>query len=98
MTGGLCCDEGIPDPSGTCKALNLNSYGCYGLSNGEGLPGQTAGCDLSKEDGFPIGRKVEAFVPGSGDGTVKKVIEWTIARPFRGHAGDNMVGFIGCAA
>ncbi|KAK1984507.1 hypothetical protein LZ30DRAFT_431619 [Colletotrichum cereale] len=84
-TGNICCDSGITDPSGTCKGMNLNSYTCINLFNDQGaLPGafnSKGGCDRSPP--FPIGRQVKAFVPGA----VKKPLA----------AGDNAVGFIGCA-
>ncbi|KAK1976805.1 hypothetical protein LZ30DRAFT_733637 [Colletotrichum cereale] len=88
--GNLCCDQGIADPSGTCKAMNLNAYGCSDIANdGRAVPGadgSRGGCDRVPQ--FPIGRNVLGFVEGSGNGTVKK--------PLGGN--DNLVGFIGCAA
>ncbi|KAK1978177.1 hypothetical protein LZ30DRAFT_729726 [Colletotrichum cereale] len=88
-TGDLCCDKGIEDPNGFCKGMNLNAYGCCDVPNRPEDPNSpnakfNIGCDGLPDD-FPVGRTVVASVPGS---VVKKFV-----RP-----GDNMIGFVGCAA
>ncbi|KAK1985330.1 hypothetical protein LZ30DRAFT_649929 [Colletotrichum cereale] len=85
-TGEICCDAGIADPSGTCKGMNLNAYGCINLENdGDAEPGAftgKGGCDRSPTT-FPTGRNVKAFVPVE----VRKSLG----------GNDTAVGFIGCA-
>ncbi|KAK1976806.1 hypothetical protein LZ30DRAFT_733639 [Colletotrichum cereale] len=92
--GEVCCDAGIADPSGTCKGMGLNAYGCCDIANDQDdFP--LAGCDRTPQ--YPTGRKVEGFVAGSGDGRVSRIISGPRRGNMIGSLGDNFVGFIGCA-
>ncbi|KAK2033196.1 hypothetical protein LX32DRAFT_635605 [Colletotrichum zoysiae] len=83
VTGQICCDpNGSPDPTGTCKGKNLNSYCCTSYAN-DGTD-RIAGCDDLLR--FKTGRNVLATA-GNAD-----VCAYT------NKAGNVMTGFIGCAA
>ncbi|KAK2042038.1 hypothetical protein LZ31DRAFT_624517 [Colletotrichum somersetense] len=91
-TGPFCCNQGTPDPSGTCKAMGLNSYACESFrKNNEGSvagdPDARGGCDNGSLELFPVGRDVKGFVANSTD-TV-------ILGP--SSLGAVFKGFIGCA-
>ncbi|EHA51864.1 hypothetical protein MGG_16703 [Pyricularia oryzae 70-15] len=93
-TGPLCCTNGIPDDSQTCKKLGLNSYACESVRRNDEKahpedPGRKNGCDNKLLEGlFPFGRDVKAVVPRSTNtvelGPTSK--------------GNTMFAFIGCAA
>ncbi|KAK1982976.1 hypothetical protein LZ30DRAFT_715816 [Colletotrichum cereale] len=83
--GELCCDNGAQDPSGHCKGLNLNAYGCINVANNGKAEAGEGGCDPFV-DTFGTGRDVVDLVPG---GVVK--------HPFTKNKG-NLVGFLACAA
>ncbi|TLD11629.1 hypothetical protein PspLS_11568 [Pyricularia sp. CBS 133598] len=91
-TGQLCCNSGVPDPSGTCTKMQLNSYACESFRGNvekahRGDPGRKNGCDNEILSGlFPIGREVKAFVKGS-----------TNTIPLKTPRGDTVLAFIGCA-
>ncbi|KAK1990355.1 hypothetical protein LX36DRAFT_592753 [Colletotrichum falcatum] len=73
QTGGLCCTRnGVADPSGTCKAMGLDSFACNSIAknddpafSGESSP--KGGCDKPEVAAFPVGRDVKGFVAGSKD-------------------------------
>ncbi|KAK1993208.1 hypothetical protein LX36DRAFT_661724 [Colletotrichum falcatum] len=82
-TGQLCCDSGIPDPTGTCKGKNLNSYCCSNRGNdGNDIEG---GCDNLIR--FNVGRDVMMQAGNSPQ------CNFTGA-----DSGATYFGFIGCAA
>ncbi|KAK2022427.1 hypothetical protein LX32DRAFT_193759 [Colletotrichum zoysiae] len=82
-TGPLCCDNGVADPTGTCKGQNLNAYCCSDSKN-DGTGQFDSGCDgLAR---FTVGRQVVAFAADAPRCNTTDVL------------GDTIVGFVGCAA
>ncbi|KAK2054437.1 hypothetical protein LY76DRAFT_473225, partial [Colletotrichum caudatum] len=74
-TGPFCCNQGPPDPSGTCRGMGLNSYACESLrENNErsvaGDPDSRGGWDNGSLELFPVGRDVKGFVAGSTDSVI----------------------------
>ncbi|KAK2050653.1 hypothetical protein LZ31DRAFT_1248 [Colletotrichum somersetense] len=94
-TGPFCCNEGTPDPSGTCKAMGLNSYACESFrrndASGEDsigiINGDKGGCDNGVVSNYPFGRDVKGFVANSKD---SQNLGPNIAQ-------QTFLGFIGCA-
>ncbi|KAK1566186.1 uncharacterized protein LY79DRAFT_529240, partial [Colletotrichum navitas] len=69
------CNRGVADPSGTCKAMGLNSYACESFrKNNEGSvaddPDAKGGCDNGPLELFPVGRDVKGFVADSKDSII----------------------------
>ncbi|KAK1995675.1 hypothetical protein LX36DRAFT_659401 [Colletotrichum falcatum] len=58
-TGQICCDQGIADPSETCKKQGLNSYCCSDRANDDS---SRDGCDFLAR--FEVGRDVKSIVTG----------------------------------
>ncbi|KAK1971590.1 hypothetical protein LY78DRAFT_711588 [Colletotrichum sublineola] len=89
----LCCSrEGVADPSGTCKAMGLNSFACESFRRNDDRaqpldPGPEDGCDNGRLELFPVGRDVKAFVADSKD----KI------KLGPSSEGDIFFAFIGCA-
>ncbi|KAK1988260.1 hypothetical protein LZ30DRAFT_683988 [Colletotrichum cereale] len=85
-TGQICCDHGAQDPSGTCKTMGLNAYGCLNFANDEsaefGDSSGLGGCDRLVD--FKVGCNVFGFAENV---PVKKPLS----------DGNTIVGFIGCA-
>ncbi|KAK2003004.1 hypothetical protein LX36DRAFT_188728 [Colletotrichum falcatum] len=82
VTGGICCDSGVADPTETCSKKGLNAYCCSSRRNDYPLSG---GCDRLVK--FTIGREVLAYAEGPTCN----------ATTYTGSREDTIVGFIGCA-
>ncbi|KAK1960089.1 hypothetical protein LY78DRAFT_530291, partial [Colletotrichum sublineola] len=73
QTGPFCCTrEGVADPSGTCKAMGLNSFACesFAKNSDKAFAGDSTpkgGCDKPELAAFPVGRDVKGFVADSTD-------------------------------